>query len=172
MPDSRQAWLSSQSSRAHSSRDDDSRGLASTVRDCWAHVRTGDATLEVMTEGVVYADSRRVGNLFENLFHNAIEHGGEGVTVRVGLTGDGFFVADDGPGIPEPDRDAVLEPGWSSDEDGTGLGLNIVAEVAAAHDWDVAVGESDDGGARFDFTGVRTASPDDAAGDGGADRGT
>jgi len=75
------------------------------------------------------------------------------VTVSVGPLSDGagFYVADDGPGIPESDRSRVLESGFSSNEEGSGLGLAIVQRVAEAHGWRVAVGESDAGGARFEF---------------------
>ncbi len=130
--------------------------------DCWDHVATADATLRVESDGLFYADSSRVRNLFENLFRNAVEHGDTDVTVTVALSEGGFAVADDGPGIPPADRDRVLEPGWTTDEDGTGLGLNIVREIAQAHDWTVAVTESAAGGARFEVTGVRTVLYDDS----------
>ncbi|QLG49473.1 PAS domain-containing sensor histidine kinase [Natrinema halophilum] len=131
--------------------------LSTLVTECWETVATADATLRVDFDGVIYADSSRIRNVFENLFRNAIEHGGTDVSVSVGVVEDGFYVADDGPGIPEAERDRVLEPGWTTTEDGTGLGLNIVLEIAQAHGWDVSVSESEAGGARFDFTGVRTA---------------
>jgi Signal transduction histidine kinase len=72
---------------------------------------------------------------------------------------DGFYLADDGPGIPEEDRDRVLDRGYSTTADGTGLGLAIVATVAEAHGWTVSVTDSIGGGARFEFTGVETAMP-------------
>jgi signal transduction histidine kinase len=82
-----------------------------------------------------------------------------GPTVRVGTLDDGtgFFVADDGSGIPPADRESVFESGYTTAEDGTGFGLAIVAEIAAAHGWDVAVVESDAGGARFECRGVAAA---------------
>ncbi|WP_435553182.1 PAS domain-containing sensor histidine kinase [Natrinema sp. CGMCC1.2065] len=132
------------------------------VADCWDCVATADATLRVESDGLLYADSSRIRNLFENLFRNAVEHGGPDVTVTVALSEGGFAVADDGPGIPPADRDRVLEPGWTTGENGTGLGLNIVREIARAHDWGIDVTESAAGGARFEFTGVRTVSADDA----------
>jgi signal transduction histidine kinase len=89
--------------------------------------------------------------LFENLFRNAVEHGGRDVAVTVGATDEGFYVADDGPGIPPGKREAVFERGFTTDDDGTGFGLGIVTEVAEAHDWDVAVTESAEGGARFEI---------------------
>ncbi|MFB6223316.1 MAG: ATP-binding protein [Haloarcula sp.] len=46
----------------------------------------------------------------------------------------------------------MFEHGYTTSEDGTGYGLAIVTEVAEAHNWTVTATESDDGGARFEFT--------------------
>ena len=73
-------------------------------------------------------------------------------TIRVGGIEDGgFYAEDDGPGIPESERGAVFEYGYSTEEDGIGLGLASVKGIADAHGWTVDVGESDAGGARFAF---------------------
>lgn len=123
------------------------------VEDAWAGVETGNAELRLESELNLYADETQLTRLFENLFHNAIEHGGEEVTVRVGKLedGHGFYVADDGPGIPPADREAILDRGYSGDEDGTGLGLSIVKRITEAHDWSIGVDESDAGGARLEI---------------------
>ena len=93
--------------------------------------------------------------MFENLFTNAVEHGGPAVTVRVGqFADDGIYVEDTGTGIPEAKREAVFEPGHSSASGGTGFGLTIVKRIAEAHGWEVEVRRGRDGGARFEFTGV------------------
>jgi signal transduction histidine kinase len=93
--------------------------------------------------------------VFENLFRNAIEHGGTDVTVRIGrLAGDGIYVEDTGPGIPEADREAVFEPGHTSATGGTGFGLTIVKRIAEAHGWEVEIVAGTNGGARFEFTGI------------------
>jgi signal transduction histidine kinase len=78
-------------------------------------------------------------------------------------TNDGVEIAYeiDGPGIPEDRRDRVLEAGYSTAENGTGLGLDIVREIAEAHGWEITVTESETGGARFDITGVTVVSPDE-----------
>jgi signal transduction histidine kinase len=78
------------------------------------------------------------------------------VTVGVFADDAGFFVADDGVGIPEGDRDAVMGMGYSTADDGTGFGLGIVAEIARAHGWSVAVTDSEAGGARFEIRTGRT----------------
>jgi signal transduction histidine kinase len=129
--------------------------LAPLVRRTWDGCATPGASLSLAVEAdrVLLADESRLRQLVENLVRNAVEHGGEGATVRVGSLPDGFFVADDGPGVPEAERERVFEHGYSTD-DGTGLGLAIVAEVAEAHGWDVRVCEGTAGGARFEVSGV------------------
>ena len=76
------------------------------------------------------------------------------MTVTVGELDDGFYVEDDGCGIPERERPAVFEPGYSTVDGGTGLGLRIVDEIAGAHGWDVRVTDASTGGTRFEITGV------------------
>ncbi|MFD1632393.1 GAF domain-containing protein [Haloplanus ruber] len=80
-----------------------------------------------------------------------------GPTITVGCTDDGFYVADDGSGIPEEKRDQVFETGHSTDPEGTGFGLNIVRNIGEAHGWSVTVTESETGGARFEFGGIAAA---------------
>jgi signal transduction histidine kinase len=82
------------------------------------------------------------------------------VTVTVGELADcdGFYVADDGPGIPADERETVFESGYSTAADGTGFGLSIVEEIASAHGWAVRVTDSAEGGARFEVAGVDVVS--------------
>ncbi|MFC7176154.1 PAS domain S-box protein [Halosegnis marinus] len=128
--------------------------LADVVEACWRNVETDGAALRVGTEATIRADPGRLRQLLENLLRNAVEHGDHGVTVTVGDLPDGFYLADDGPGIPEAERDRVFETGHTTADDGTGLGLAIVRETAEAHGWRLTVTESDGGGARFEFRGV------------------
>jgi len=128
--------------------------LAALVADCWASVETRRATLVTDTSPTIQADANRLKQLFENLIRNAIEHGGEDVTVTLGELEGGFYIEDDGPGIPESDRDAVFEVGVSAGDAGTGFGLSIAREIAEAHGWDIRITEGDAGGARFEITGV------------------
>ncbi|MDV7349232.1 ATP-binding protein [Halorubrum distributum] len=136
--------------------------LAALAADAWETADTRGGTLRVAGDGyALRADEQRLRQLLENLFRNAAEHGAVGresddVAVEVGplSDGDGFYVADDGPGIPAEDRDRVFESGYTTTSDGTGFGLDIVSQIADGHDWAVSVTESADGGARFEFAGV------------------
>lgn len=157
--------------------------LADLAEESWTTVATANATLTVDAERTIQADVSGLRQLFENLFRNGVEHGSAGshgelddalergptsgraesdsaesgddrVNVTVGDLNDGFYVEDDGSGIPAEERDRVFEVGYSTTKGGTGFGLNIVQRVAEAHAWDVSVVEGRDGGARFEVTGV------------------
>ncbi|AQL42886.1 hypothetical protein BV210_09240 [Halorientalis sp. IM1011] len=82
------------------------------------------------------------------------EQDGTSVVVRVGSLPNGFYVEDDGPGVPEDERDAILNAGYTTSDSGTGLGLAIVDRVARAHGWEPRIVASDAGGARFEFVGA------------------
>jgi signal transduction histidine kinase len=112
------------------------------------------------TEQTIQADRSRLQQLLENLMRNSVEHGDKTVTVVIGDLNNGFYVADDGPGIPEPERDEVFEAGYSTATEGTGFGLNIVQKVVDAHGWDVQIAESESSGARFEFREVTTLGGD------------
>lgn len=128
--------------------------LANLVENCWANVQTENATIHVKTDSTVRAEESRLRQLFENLFRNSVEHGSSDVTITVGNLDTGFYIEDDGPGIPSDERDAVFETGHSTSEQGTGFGLSIVKQVVEAHKWEIQVADGDTGGARFEITGV------------------
>jgi len=136
--------------------------LATLIERCWADLETADATLVVEADRRIRADRSRLRQLVENLLRNAVAHGStddgdadaDGVTVTIGDCSDGFYVADDGPGVPPDDRDDVFEVGYSTADTGTGFGLRIVQQVAEAHGWTIRLTESAAGGARFEISGV------------------
>jgi PAS domain S-box-containing protein len=136
--------------------------LSTLAERSWRTAETPDAGLTVDDDLAFMADGDRVVQLLENLFRNAIEHGAADASVRVGaIDGEGFYVADDGSGIPEERRERVFEAGYSTATDGTGLGLAIVSTIVEAHGWTVRVTESEAGGARFEITGVASANDAD-----------
>jgi len=130
--------------------------LAELTDNCWQNVETGDATIHASVTRTVQADRTRLAQLLENLIQNAIEHADEEVSVTIGELEDGFYVADDGSGIPADDRSKVFDAGYSTAEEGTGFGLSIVKQVADAHGWTVRVTDAADGGTRFEITGIES----------------
>jgi signal transduction histidine kinase len=130
--------------------------LADILDRCWTTIEPDEATLNHDIDWTILADRSRLKQLLENLFRNAIDHAGPAVTVEVGRLDDGFYVTDDGPGIPDDIRDEVFQSAYSTVEDNTGFGLAIVKEIIDAHGWDITIGESASAGARVEITDVET----------------
>ncbi|MBB6644894.1 PAS domain S-box protein [Halobellus ruber] len=133
--------------------------LSTMINGCWENVETKQAVLTTRIDRSVLADRSRLKQVFENLFRNAVEHGGADVTITIGELDDGFYIEDDGPGIPVDEREAIFEAGYSRSADGTGFGLSIVEQVVTAHDWQIRVTNGSDGGARFEITDVEFVAP-------------
>ncbi|MEU4126271.1 MULTISPECIES: sensor histidine kinase [Streptomyces] len=102
-------------------------------------------------------DPARLERALANLVDNALRHARSEVAVRASAE-DGWAVlevTDDGPGIPDADRDRVFERFVRLDADrsraagGTGLGLAIAREIARAHGGDVRALPAPAGGARL-----------------------
>lgn len=144
--------------------------LKAIAVDAWENIEHNDATLTVVETQAFEADRDRLLQVFENLFRNSIEHGSTNqiaqtqqnaaksssstVTVEVGPTENGFYIADDGPGIPSEAVDDIFEYGQTTTEDGTGFGLAIVETIVSAHNWTITVDESYDNGAKFVISGI------------------
>jgi PAS domain S-box-containing protein len=133
--------------------------LRTLCERAWRQIEAPEATLSVEEELSLVADASRTQQLLENLFRNAIEHGGEGVIVRAGTCDGGFYVEDTGDGFDDGVADQVFESGYTTSDEGTGLGLTIVRRIADGHGWEITATEGADGGARFEITGVE-AAPD------------
>ncbi|MCH4547309.1 HAMP domain-containing histidine kinase [Rhizobium sp. WYCCWR 11279] len=105
-------------------------------------------TIEVQIEGVssLRGDAGAIERVMTNLVQNAIEHGGRHVILRV--TGSGFEVEDDGPGIPLEERERVFEPfhRLRPRSTGSGLGLNLVQQIIERHDGRVSILSAPEGG--------------------------
>ncbi len=132
--------------------------LADVAHDAWIKADAPDATLEVRVDDTIQADETYVQHLFRNLFENAVEHDGNDVTITVGELPVGFYVADNGVGIPADDRETIFETGYTtaSSHGGMGLGLAFVKELTNVYGWKCTVTESNTGGARFEFTNIET----------------
>jgi PAS domain S-box-containing protein len=145
--------------RAETSVDTDGTvALASRAKRAWEGVRTPGSKLELDLSGAseIRGDPELLGHVFENLFRNAVDHNDRPVTVRVGVLAEngertGFYVEDDGCGIDPDSAGQVTDYGYSTAESGTGFGLSIVAEFVDRHGWELTIGDSTDGGARFEI---------------------
>jgi signal transduction histidine kinase len=132
----------------------------------------GRSGLAVETSGVgagrVRGDRTALAQVVRNLADNAARHADRTVTFGVHESRDGvdLVVEDDGPGIPDDQRERVferfarLDEARARDAGGSGLGLAIVREIVAAHGGTVTVSSSALGGARFV---VRLPAPDGGA---------
>ena len=138
--------------------------LEACAQRAWETVEAGNAELDVESDLEFRADRQRLSQLLENLFRNAVEHGSIHpqlpLTVTVGPLpdGSGFYVEDDGRGLPSTDRERLFDEGFSTTEDGTGLGLAIVGDVVSGHGWTVEAAEGPAGGARFEIAGVEQST--------------
>ena len=140
--------------------DQESINLGAFVERCWQTVATGAGSLRSEIDMTIEGDPSRLQQFFENLMRNAVKHGGEDVTVTVGPLSDGFYIEDNGPGIPVEHRDDVFDYGYSTIEGGTGFGLSIVKQIADGHDWNIRITEGKEGGARFEITEVGSGDED------------
>ncbi|WP_418281230.1 PAS domain S-box protein [Halorubrum sp. DTA98] len=167
--------------------------LAGVAHDAWETAGDAAADLTVREDARIYADRSRLRQALENLFRNCVEHGSTSnraepddsvehgstgnrlaadetdrtpvVSVTVAATDGGFLVADDGPGIDPKHDERVFEPGFTTEDDGTGYGLDIVREIVDAHGWSIGTtrtahdGWSEEtSGARFE---IRAPTPDE-----------
>jgi len=133
--------------------------LQTLAVDAWEHVSTPDASLTVEGPTTIHGDRRLLLQLFEHLFRNSVEHVGPACTVRVGPADNGFYVADNGPGIPAAIREKALQADFSTQGTG-GLGLPIVQAIVEAHGGNLKITDAANGGARFEITGMDVA-PDE-----------
>ncbi|MET7279916.1 HAMP domain-containing sensor histidine kinase [Kribbella sp. NPDC005582] len=130
--------------------------LADLLRQVLSEVGHDPTILHGADDVLVHADKPRLGRLFRNLFENAESHGGGLISVTVTRSADTVLITvdDDGNGVPPGDRERVFErfatgPAGRGSSSGTGLGLALVAETAAAHGGAVWCSVSPTGGARF-----------------------
>ncbi|OSO97565.1 PAS domain-containing sensor histidine kinase, partial [Halorubrum ezzemoulense DSM 17463] len=132
--------------------------LADLAADCLGSGDFGeipaDADLVVADAGAVTGDPTLLRRAVGNLIGNAFEYGGDAPTVRVGVDDRGLYVADDGPGLPDDERDRVeLTDFGVSPGGGTGIGLATREHVAAAPGWTLEVDRCPGGGFRAPLAG-------------------
>ena len=108
---------------------------------------------EICDTLMVEGDPDQLRQVFLNLFLNAEQAAGPGgsmsVSVRNGEAGAVVAVSDDGPGVPEGDREKIFYPYYSTKEGGTGLGLAVADRIVQEHHGTIEVDSSPGAGATF-----------------------
>src|SRR6202011_1064810 len=106
-----------------------------------------------LTPTRLVGDARALSRVLRNLLENAALHAASRIDVAVASGGGDATVSvtDDGPGIPEADRERVfdrfvrLDPSRDRTGGNSGLGLAIAREIVTAHHGWIAVGDVDEG---------------------------
>jgi signal transduction histidine kinase len=136
--------------------DVDLSALLRSIADAYAPPAedTGHRLDAAIEDGVtITGDRQLLAQLFSNLLENALNHTPAGTTVRLVLrkTAAGFEaqVTDNGPGIPEAEREKVFDRFYRLDRSrttkGSGLGLALVKATAALHGLSLALKDNTPG---------------------------
>jgi signal transduction histidine kinase len=145
--------------------------LSTVIGETLSDTDSHQLTVDIQTDAVVMADRVRLAQIFDNLLRNAVDHSStddpsvtddehtEAVRVEIGSLPDGFYIEDNGPGVPESVRESLFEYGETSSSGGSGFGLGIVQDIVLGHDWEIQVTDGSTGGARFEITGVEFVTP-------------
>jgi two-component system sensor histidine kinase KdpD len=137
--------------------------VAELIRDAVAALRPSmpdrDISVELATNVPdVRVDRLLIGQVLVNLIDNADRHAPPSTPIAISssVQADGkvrLSVTDQGPGVPQPDQQAVFESFFRSDSGGrAGLGLWISRTFVEAHEQQIWVDDGGSGGARFSFT--------------------
>lgn len=115
---------------------------------------SGHRLESAIDDGVtITGDRQLLAQLFSNLIENALNHtpSGSGVRMVLARTATGFEaqVSDNGPGIPETERDKVFDRFYRLDRSrttkGSGLGLALVKAIASLHGLSLALKDNKPG---------------------------
>ena len=134
-------------------------GLEGLVREVGALYEPladdGSTTLSVEVTPVepIRGDRALLFEMLTNIVNNAIKFTPSGGAIRILLMstpgGARIEVVDDGPGIPEDERHAVLQPFYRAKNAsrfvGSGLGLSIVSAVLRVHDFSMRITDAEPG---------------------------
>jgi len=130
--------------------------LTGAVKRAWGMVGADadSAELHIVDSRELDADPSALEQAFENLFANAIEHTAGDVIVRVGTTDGGIYVEDTGPGIPGGRPGAGVRIRIHDGRREPRFGLNLTKQIVVGHGWSIGISDGEEGGARFEITGV------------------
>lgn len=137
--------------------DPEPTSVASVAENAWTTTEVADAELSVTLpdEWTLTCNPEFLQNIFENLFRNSVDHNTSAVHIEVGTLDTeghhGFYIEDDGTGIPDAEKSDIFTHGHTTSENGTGFGLSIVSDLIEAHGWTITVTDGSAGGARFEI---------------------
>ncbi len=110
--------------------------------------------LERGDDPLVEADADLITQVLLDLIANALEASPRGAEVRIDLRDDGEAVIginDSGPGVAPELRDKIFEPFYTTNVNGTGLGLAVSRQVVTSHGGTLTVADTPAPGARFEI---------------------
>lgn len=124
---------------------------------------TKDLHLETRLQDLhMQVDAEKLRTIVDNLLSNAVKFSPTGGRIELSLVRDGgsvtLAVADEGPGIPEEERESVFDAFFQGSNraegyvKGSGLGLSIAREYAEAHGGSIDVQRPERGGTRIQVT--------------------
>ena len=138
--------------------------LQETADVCRSPGRSTTLRVECEPSLVAFADRAQLRRALINLAKNAIASAGPSgqVVLAARIDPDArqrieWEVRDSGTGVPNEIHDKIFAPFFSTREQGTGLGLAFVQEIARDHGGEVSVDRGSEGGARFRFTSARAS---------------
>lgn len=120
--------------------------------------------LEVKGEQLfIEADDQLLRQALFNLILNAtqaVDAGGEiqVIAEKQGATEAALEVRDNGPGVPPERRVEIFKPYFTTQKQGTGLGLAVVQQIVMAHGWEIQCLANEPRGARFRITHLKLAA--------------
>jgi signal transduction histidine kinase len=126
--------------------------LKDAVREVISSFESYNREVELnLKELLVKADQRALYSALDNLIRNALQWSKERIRVSTFKEGNWavLTVEDDGPGIPDEEKEKVFEPFFSRRREGSGLGLAVVKKFAIDSGGFISVENSPLGGAKF-----------------------
>ncbi|MFW9848379.1 MAG: PAS domain S-box protein, partial [Candidatus Thorarchaeota archaeon] len=125
--------------------DNEDVDLNQVVHDVCKQVIPDSITFYCEDLPIVSGNSKRIEQIFANLFENAIEHG-KPSSINVSVENESgcrfLVISNDGIPIPQDIRSKIFSRGFSTKREGRGFGLSIVRKLVKAHGWEI---ELDDG---------------------------
>jgi light-regulated signal transduction histidine kinase (bacteriophytochrome) len=145
-----------------------------TRQDLELLINEHDAQISADDLPTIEADRNQIGQVFQNLVKNGIEHASQAgvpeIEVTVSEQEDAyvFAVSDNGPGIPDGQHDEIFkifqQGSAASSTDNTGIGLAITQRIVQRHGGAIWVASADTG-ATFKFTVPRDSNAPRQAGE-------